>query len=154
ERPFEICDVAFRRWLFGKSTAGGVRSKHKIAWIFGGKSMSEQAVRTRAGGRDARRTLRNAPDFAMLPALHRKLPVTQLMDEEHGAKIDKASMAILEEVGVVFRDAIALEQWKQAGADVRGDRVHLDRHLIRELISTIPSGWTYRARNPEKSLPF
>ena len=30
-------------------------------------------------------------------------------------------MAILEEVGVVFRDPIALEDWKSAGADVRGE---------------------------------
>ena len=35
-----------------------------------------------------------------------------------------------------------------------GDRVYLDRHLVRELISTIPSSWTYRARNLERSLPF
>ena len=56
--------------------------------------MSEQAVRTRAGGRDARRTLRNAPDFAMLPSLHRKLPVTELMDPEHVAKIEIARDAV------------------------------------------------------------
>ena len=76
------------------------------------------------------------------------------MDEEQVARIDDASMSILEEVGVVFRDKIALEDWKRAGADVRNERVHLDRNLIRELISTIPTGWTYRARNPERSLPF
>lgn len=37
---------------------------------------------------------------------------------------------------------------------MRGERVHLDRGLVRALIATIPSGWTYRARNPERSLPF
>ncbi|ENN84731.1 trimethylamine methyltransferase family protein [Rhizobium freirei PRF 81] len=116
--------------------------------------MNEQAVQTRAGGRDARHTLRNAPDFAMPPALHRKLAVTGLMDEEHVAKFDNASKSILEGVGAVFRDPIALEDRKRAGADVRGERIHLDRALVRQLISTIPSGWTYRARNPEKSLPF
>ncbi|MCP8895137.1 trimethylamine methyltransferase family protein [Shinella daejeonensis] len=117
--------------------------------------MNEVAVRqSRHGGRDARRSLRSAPDLAMLPALHRGLPVTELMDAEHVARIDDASMSILEEVGVVFRDPIALEDWKRAGADVRGERVHLDRNLVRELISTIPAGWTYLARNPQRSLPL
>ena len=35
-----------------------------------------------------------------------------------------------------------------------GDRVYLDRGLVRELIATIPSDWTYHARNPDKNLPF
>ena len=47
-----------------------------------------------------------------------------------------------------------MADWKRAGAKVVDDRVYLDRGLVRELISTIPSGWTYRARNPERSLPF
>ena len=115
---------------------------------------AEQAKQARSGGRGARRALRSAPDMQMLPSLHRGLPVCELMDAEHVAKIDDASMAILEEVGVVFRDAIALEDWKRAGAKVDSERVYLDRNLVRELISTIPSGWSYRARNPEKSLPF
>ena len=79
--------------------------------------MSEPAVRqSRSGGRDARRTLRTAPDFAMLPALHRNLPVTELMDDEHVARIDDASMSILEEVGVVFRDR---SRWRIGSAPVR-----------------------------------
>ena len=63
-------------------------------------------------------------------------------------------MAILEEVGVIFRDEIALADWKRAGAKVVGERVYLDRELVRELIATIPSSWSYQARNPAKSLPF
>jgi len=63
-------------------------------------------------------------------------------------------MDILEQVGVVFRDPIALEDWRQAGADVRGETVHFDRGLIRELIATIPSQYTIHARNPANNLPF
>jgi trimethylamine--corrinoid protein Co-methyltransferase len=117
--------------------------------------MNEKPTRTNRGGaREARRALRAAPDFTMLPALARNLPYCEPMNAEQIARIDDASMSILEEVGVVFRDAIALEDWRKAGADVRGERVHLDRHLIRELIASIPSQWTYRARNAERSLPF
>ena len=86
----------------------------------------------------------------MLPSLKRGLPECEPMTPEQVERIDAASMAILEEVGVVFRDEIALADWKRAGAKVVGDRVYLDRHLVRELISTIPSSWTYHARNPER----
>ncbi|ACM04272.1 trimethylamine methyltransferase MttB-like protein (plasmid) [Cereibacter sphaeroides KD131] len=117
--------------------------------------MGDLPVRqARAGGRGARRALRAAPDPAMLPALKRGLPDCAPMSPEEVERLDAASMAILEEVGVVFRDPIALADWKRAGADVRGERVHLDRGLVRALIATIPACWTYRARNPERSLPF
>jgi trimethylamine---corrinoid protein Co-methyltransferase len=110
--------------------------------------------KSRAGGRGARQAMRSAPDFSMLPSLKRNLPLCEPMDPDQVARIDAASMSILEEVGVIFRDDIALEDWRRAGADVRGDRVHLDRGLIRELIKTIPSEWGYLARNPERNLPF
>lgn len=119
--------------------------------------MNDQAEigKTRRGGRGARREIRTAHDFTMLPALERKIPLTEPMDEEQIKKIDEASLDILEEVGVVFRDPIAIEDWRKAGADVReDDRVHLDRGMVKELISTIPSSFTYHARDPGKNLPF
>ena len=47
-----------------------------------------------------------------------------------------------------FRDPIALDDWKKAGAKVQDERVFLDRHLVAELIKTIPSHIAYKARNP------
>ena len=92
---------------------------------------AEEPVRARRGGRGARRELRTAIDTTMLPALKRKLPLTEPMSMEQVEKIDNASMDILEEVGVVFRDPQAIADWKAAGADVRDDdRVHLDLSLI------------------------
>ena len=116
--------------------------------------MTIDAVGTARRGRGARKAQRQTRDVTMLPALHRKLPLTEPMDREQIERIDAASMAILEEVGVVFRDPIALADWKRAGARVDGERVHLDRHHIRELISTIPETFTYHARNPANNLPF
>ncbi len=117
--------------------------------------MGEGRMRVgRAGGRSARRALRVQKDVAMLPSLHRKLPLCEPMDEEQIRKIDAASMDILEEVGVIFRDPIALADWKAAGSDVRGEYVHLDRELVRDLIRTIPETFTYHARNPAHNLPF
>ncbi|MET0599819.1 MAG: trimethylamine methyltransferase family protein [Mesorhizobium sp.] len=114
--------------------------------------MNLQANAARRGGREARRTLRTAPRFEMLPTLRRGLPVVEPMDEEQVQRIHNASMAILEEVGVVFRDPIALDDWKRAGAQVLEDRVFLDRTLVMELIRTIPPSITYHARDPKKNV--
>ncbi|MEM1073605.1 MAG: trimethylamine methyltransferase family protein [Pseudomonadota bacterium] len=116
--------------------------------------MSVEAVGTTRRGRGARKAKRQMRDITMLPALQRRLPLTEPMDAEQIARIDAASMSILEEVGVVFRDQVALQDWKRVGADVRGETVHLDRALIRELIATIPESFTYHARDTKKNLPF
>ncbi|MEM6275575.1 MAG: trimethylamine methyltransferase family protein [Pseudomonadota bacterium] len=111
-------------------------------------------VMTGRKGRSARKAARQARDFTMLPALKRRLPLTEVMDAGQVEKVDAASMGILEDVGVVFRDPIALEDWRRAGADVRGETVHLDRGLVKELIATIPATFTFHARNPANNLPF
>ncbi|MEO0485688.1 MAG: trimethylamine methyltransferase family protein [Pseudomonadota bacterium] len=116
--------------------------------------MNIEATGTTRRGRGARKAARATRDFTMLPALKRRLPLTEVMDAEQVERVDAASMSILEDVGVVFRDPIALEDWRQAGADVRGETVHLDRGLVRELIATIPSEFVFRARNKANSLPF
>ena len=112
----------------------------------------EAKAAARRGGRDARRELRAAPSADMLPGLTRNLPLVEPMTPEQVEKINTASMDILEQVGVIFRDPIALTDWERAGADVRGERVHLDRHFVRELIATIPSDITYHARDPQKNV--
>ena len=40
-------------------------------------------------------------------------------------------------VGVMFRDPAALEDWRRTGARVEGEMVYLDRGLVRELIASI-----------------
>lgn len=105
-------------------------------------------------GRGARKAVRETRDFTMLPALKRRLPLVEPMDMAQIERIDAASMHILENVGVVFRDQVALEDWRRAGAKVVGETVYLDRHMVHELISTIPESFTYHARNPANDLPF
>ncbi|WP_297772396.1 trimethylamine methyltransferase family protein [uncultured Roseovarius sp.] len=112
----------------------------------------ETMPRTRSGGRSARRAIRNAPKVAMLAGLTRQMPYCEVMEGAQVERIDAASMDILENVGVVFRDEIALADWKRAGAKVVGERVYLDRGLVRELIATIPADFTYHARDPQKNV--
>jgi len=116
--------------------------------------MSVDAVGTVRRGRGARKVARQTRDIKMLPPLKRKLPLTEPMTTDQIEKIDGASMDILENVGVQFRDDIALADWKAAGAKVEGEMVYLDRYLVRELIATIPETFTYQARNPANSLSF
>ena len=99
--------------------------------------MSDPANPARRGGRGERRASRMKPNHEMLPHLTGQLPLTEPMDAEQIEQIDDASLSILEEVGVVFRDDIALEDWRQAGADVRGETVHLDRALVKSLILSL-----------------
>ncbi len=113
---------------------------------------SASAPRSRSGGRASRRALRSAVDVTMLPGLHNTLPFTELMNGSQVERIDAASMDILENVGVVFRDEIALADWKSAGAKVVGETVYLDRGLVRDLIATIPTTFTYHARDPQKNV--
>lgn len=114
----------------------------------------EETRRRRGGGRLNRQKIRKDIREPMLPVLKRGLPLVEPMTPEQVERIDSASMDILENVGVVFRDEVALEDWRKAGADVKGETVHLDRGLIRELITTIPPDITYHARNPKNNLPI
>jgi len=111
-----------------------------------------QPVRRREGGRSARRAKRLARVHHMLNALENKLPPLALLSPEQIERIHDASMTILEEVGVDFRDPVALEQWREAGAEIDGQRVRPARELIMDLVKTIPNHITLHARNPEYSV--
>ncbi|MEM6385352.1 MAG: trimethylamine methyltransferase family protein [Pseudomonadota bacterium] len=116
--------------------------------------MTSAAVGKVRRGRGARRADRQTRDTTMLPALKSRLPLTEPMDQGQIERIDAASMHILENVGVIFRDDIALADWTAAGAKVVGERVFFDRDHVRELIASIPETFTFYARNPSRNLPF
>lgn len=106
----------------------------------------------RSGGRNSRRSARAGLNTDMLPTLQNEVPPVELMDDDQVRQVDSAAYDVLEEVGVVFRDEIALQQWRAAGAKVDEDRVHLDREHVRALLETLPKQVTLTARNPERSV--
>ena len=109
--------------------------------------------RTRGGGGAARRAERGAVSFETAKYIERNIPNFEVLNEEALEIIEYNAETILEEVGVNFVDnPAALERWRNAGADVRGERVHIPRGLARELIKTAPSQFTQHARNPERSV--
>lgn len=105
-------------------------------------------IMTRSGGREARIKARTAAAPVYLPAVSRKVGPIDLLGPEGVTKIHNAAMKILGEIGIVFRDARALADWKKAGAQVDGERVHISEELLTELLSSVPSRYTFHARNP------
>ena len=116
--------------------------------------MTVQAVGTIRKGRSSRRLRSQTRNFTMLPALRHCLPLTEPLNRDQIERIDEASMDILENTGIHFRDKIALEDWRSIGAKIVGETVFLDRFLIKDLIKSIPETFTYHARNPKNNLNF
>ncbi|TIV72060.1 MAG: trimethylamine methyltransferase, partial [Mesorhizobium sp.] len=107
-----------------------------------------------SSGAAARRAARSGGGpGTQLTYIKRKINVYEVLDEEGLALIEKNTDTVLEEIGIIFRDdAEALALWKEAGADVKGERVHFPKGLCRSLLKTAPSIYTQHARNPERSV--
>lgn len=117
--------------------------------------MSETGGRRRArgGGGAARRAERTAVRFEAEKFITRNIPNLEIMNEEALEIIETNAETLLEEIGVNFvENPLALERWREAGADVRGERVHIPRGLARKLCATAPSSITQHARNSERNV--
>ena len=118
-----------------------------------GDGMAERARRTRGGGGAARRAARSAVSFETAKYIERNIPNFEVLTEEALCVIEENAEIILEEVGVNFpENPGALARWRDAGADVDGERVRIPRGLARKLCATAPSTYTQHARNPERNV--
>ncbi len=85
--------------------------------------------------------------------IRRKIPTYELLSEETLINIEAHADWILKEIGIEFRgDEEALELFKNAGADVVGERVQFDDGLAKHLCSTAPSEFTMHARHEDRSI--
>ena len=117
--------------------------------------MAEERTRRRArgGGGAARRAERTAVKIECAKYIERNIPNLEILNQEAIEIIEYNAETVLEEVGVNFVDnPKALERWREAGADVEGERVRIPRGLARELCKTAPSQFTQHARNPERNV--
>jgi trimethylamine--corrinoid protein Co-methyltransferase len=110
--------------------------------------------RRAGGGREAKRAARAARSSVSVPYITRKIPVYEVLGEEGLALIERNCDTILEEVGIDFRDdAEALELFRGAGCDVKGERVHFPRGLARKIVQDhAPRQFVQHARNPARSV--
>ncbi|MEM9873041.1 MAG: trimethylamine methyltransferase family protein [Pseudomonadota bacterium] len=117
--------------------------------------MAEAAVRRRGrgGGGAARRAERSAVSFETAKYIERNIPNFEVLNAEALDIIEANAETILQEVGVNFPDnPAALQRWRDAGADVDGDRVRIPKGLARQLCATAPATFTQHARNPARSV--
>ena len=109
--------------------------------------------RVRGGGGATRRAERTAVSFETAKFIERNIPNFEILNEEALQIIEWNAETVLEEIGVNFvENPAALQRWREAGADVKGERVHIPRGLARKLCSTAPSSFTQHARNPLRNV--
>ena len=106
-----------------------------------------------SGGGAARRAERTAVRFEAERFITREIPNFEILNEEALLIIEANAETVLEEIGVNFVDnPAALKIWREAGADVQGERVHIPRGMARELCATAPATFTQHARNSERNV--
>lgn len=118
--------------------------------------MAETVSRTRrgrGGGGAARRAAHSAVRIETAKYISRNIPNFEVLNEEALEIIEANAETVLAEIGVNFvENPAALERWREAGADVEGERVRIPRGMARKLCSTAPSEFTQVARDPSKNV--
>ena len=115
--------------------------------------MAEARTRRRGGGGAARRAERTAVRIETARYIERNIPNLDILSDEAIEIIEANAETVLEEIGVSFvENPAALDRWRDAGADVDGERVRLPKGLARKLCATAPARFTQHARNPERSV--
>ncbi len=106
--------------------------------------------RRRSGGRRGRQAARVSSTEQSVAYLERTLPAVDMLDEAGYAQIETNAEIILEEVGVAFQGfPSALDLWREAGAEVRGEVVHFPKGMCRRIVqANAPQSFIQHARNP------
>lgn len=109
--------------------------------------------RARSGGGAARRAERTAVRIEAARFITRNIPDLEYLNEEALQIIEYNAETVLEEIGVNFvENPGALALWKEAGAEVEGERVRIPRGLARQLCATAPRQFTQVARDRNKDV--
>ncbi len=116
--------------------------------------MTEPTSRRRGGGRSGRQQQRASAVHVADPFMTRTLAPFEILSEEGLATLEYNADTILETVGIEVRGyPAAIKRFKDAGADIDGDRVRFPRGLCRQLVqATAPSVYTQHGRNPERNV--
>jgi len=108
----------------------------------------------RPSGRDAKIAARTARSHAFVPYITRKIPYYEVLGSEGLELLEHNADTILEEIGIDFRDdPESLRIWKDAGADVQGERVRFPRGMCRGIVRrSAPQEFTQHARNSARDV--
>ncbi|MDZ4730336.1 MAG: trimethylamine methyltransferase family protein [Xanthomonadales bacterium] len=116
--------------------------------------MNDSTGRRKGGGRAAKRLARQKSQVSDAAFIERKIPYYELLDEAGLQLIEHNADTVLEEIGIDFKDfPEALELFREAGAEIKGERVHFPRGLCRSIVqATAPAEYTQYARNPDNNV--
>jgi trimethylamine--corrinoid protein Co-methyltransferase len=118
-----------------------------------GRESDGRRGRRAGGGADARRAKRQSHEIHQFAYITRTMKEFEVLEEEGLELIENNADTVLQEIGIEFReDEDALAMWRQAGADVNGERVRFPRGLCREILKTAPRQFTQFARNRDRSV--
>lgn len=105
------------------------------------------------GGRRARQQSEQSAVLPIIPFIQRKIPVYEMLNEAGLALIEKNADTILQGIGIDFRYPPALKLFKEAGAEVTGERVRFPRGMCRTIIqNSAPKTFTQHARNAARTI--
>ncbi|MHB1407058.1 MAG: trimethylamine methyltransferase family protein [Desulfitobacteriaceae bacterium] len=79
-------------------------------------------------------------------------PLVEMLSEQEVQEIHRASLEVLENVGVEFHGARALELFKSKGARVQGNTVYLSPRLVEERLALAPARFLLEARDSARSV--
>src|SRR5438046_10223733 len=119
------------------------------------EQQSGPAARSRRpSGRDAKTAARTARSHAFVPYITRNIPYYEVLTAAGLELLENNADTILEEIGIDFRDdAESLKLWKDAGADVQGERVRFPRGMCRSIVRrSAPQEFTQYARNRARNV--
>src|SRR5438270_13543938 len=104
----------------------------------------------RPSGRDAKIAARTARSHAFVPYITRNIPYYEVLGSAGLELLEHNADTILEEIGIDFReDPESLKLWKDAGAEIQGERVRFPRGMCRSIVRrSAPQEFTQYARNP------
>ncbi|MBP9951551.1 MAG: trimethylamine methyltransferase family protein [Cypionkella sp.] len=111
--------------------------------------MTTHSTRRRPG-----RGPRNASSLSQAPfrQVERRYTPIEVLTPDHIEAIHTTALTVLAEIGMKVLSAPARKLFADAGAEVRGEMVHLDAGLVGERLKTVPATFTLEARNPAHNL--
>ena len=106
------------------------------------------------GGRAGRRQRERAAQPDIIAGIKRQIPTYEVFGDDQLTLIEEKIDVLLETVGVEIRgDEASLHLWREAGAEVKGERIHFPPGLVRRIIKdNAPSQFVHHARNPARSV--
>jgi trimethylamine--corrinoid protein Co-methyltransferase len=116
--------------------------------------VSSNPRRRKGAGREAKRAARQTRAAAVEAFVERRIPYYEALDQEALELIEHNADTVLEEIGIEFKDfPSALALFRDAGADVDGERVRFPRGLCRKIVTeNAPREYTQYARNPARNV--